>query len=121
MGREREHKRRRGKKGKRGDITKREWILQKKERRRKQGKDVQSNSKYTVRPSALEDLLTKRPWEKSFPLTQRRVRGKRRGGSESRDSSDVQNEMPLCYGLVVPKLEMRGLQTSGLHLRITLR
>ena len=52
MGREREHKRRRGKKGKRGDITKREWILQKKERRRKQGKDVQSNSKYTVRPTA---------------------------------------------------------------------
>ena len=65
MGREREHKRRRGKKGKRGDITKREWILQKKERRRKQGKDVQSNSKYTVRPSALQDhprLLTERVW-----------------------------------------------------------
>ena len=99
MGREREHKRRRGKKGKRGDITKREWILQKKERRRKQGKDVQSNSKYTVRPLSEDHprLMTKRFWrEKSFRLTQRRVGGKRRGGSESRGSSDVQNEMPLC-------------------------
>ena len=82
MGREREHKRRRGKKGKRGDITKREWILQKKERRRKQGKDVQSNSKYTVRPLPSEDhprLLTKRLWRKKiFRLIQRRVRGKPR-------------------------------------------
>jgi 18S rRNA (guanine1575-N7)-methyltransferase len=48
-GRERELMQRRRRKGKKGDITKKDWILQKKERRRKQGKDVKANSKYTGR------------------------------------------------------------------------
>ena len=48
-GREREQMQRRTRKGKKGDITKKQWILAKKERRRKQGKDVKANSKYTGR------------------------------------------------------------------------
>jgi 18S rRNA (guanine1575-N7)-methyltransferase len=48
-GREREQMQRKMRRGKKGDITKKQWILAKKERRRKQGKDVKANSKYTGR------------------------------------------------------------------------
>ena len=50
-GRERhEQQRQRVNKGKKGKgVTKKEWILQKKDRRRKQGKEVKSNSKFTGR------------------------------------------------------------------------